>query len=162
MPIHSQRSLQLQEQKGIVAQAFRQGSCFIAMPHENLWENFPLELIHTPKFLLKQVCIPISYPHTRLTLPQNDIWTEGASHMCNVHNTIFRGYNSIYQQAPHIRDGEKANFIGYCLTWYKFVHTHAMAEESGFFPVAEKLLDEEVFKETHKEHGNHTLASKLF
>jgi hemerythrin-like domain-containing protein len=83
------------------------------------------------------------------------MWTEGASHMCNVHNTIFRGYNSIYQQAPHVKDIEKANFIGYCLTWYKFVHTHAMAEESGFFPVAEKLLGEEVFRETHKEHGNH-------
>jgi hypothetical protein len=74
--------------------------------------------------------------------------------MCMMHNSIFRGYNSIYLQAPHVRDQDKQDFIGYCLTWYKFVSTHAADEEANLFPLAERVLrDEALFGETHKEHG---------
>lgn len=75
--------------------------------------------------------------------------------MCNKHNAIFRGYNSIYHQAPYVRDGDKADFIGYCLTWHKFVKSHADDEETALFPKVEELLeDKTVWAETHKEHGN--------
>lgn len=61
------------------------------------------------------------------------MFTSGASHMCMVHNSIFRGYNSIYHQAAHITDADKASFIGYCLTWHKFLKSHADNEEAGLF-----------------------------
>ncbi|KAH7165163.1 hypothetical protein EDB81DRAFT_865368 [Dactylonectria macrodidyma] len=96
----------------------------------------PLSLIHTPIFLTKKT----------------DMWTEGASHMANLHNAIFRGYNSIYQQAPHVKVADKSDFLGYCKTWCKFVKTHAAEEERKLFPMAEDLLREEVFKHTHEEH----------
>ena len=40
------------------------------------------------------------------------MFTSGASHMCMVHNSLFRGYNSIYHQAPHIAEADKAAFVG--------------------------------------------------
>jgi hemerythrin-like domain-containing protein len=82
------------------------------------------------------------------------MFTLGASHMAQMHNSVFRGYNSIYLQAPHIADGEKQDFIRYCLAWYKLVKTHAAAEEANLFPFTEKLLDDKtVWGETHHEHG---------
>ena len=33
-----------------------------------------------------------------------------ASHMALVHNVFIRGYNSIYQQAPHIRPADYRDF----------------------------------------------------
>ncbi|KAL3959670.1 hypothetical protein ACCO45_004787 [Purpureocillium lilacinum] len=100
------------------------------------WADAPLALIPTPTFLTNKT----------------DMWTEGASHMCNLHNAIFRGYNSMYLQAPHVRDADKADFLGYCRTWSKFVRTHADKEEGELFPDAERLLKDEVFKHTHEEH----------
>ncbi|KAH8595765.1 hypothetical protein B0O99DRAFT_594086 [Bisporella sp. PMI_857] len=85
---------------------------------------------------------------------QPDLFTAGASHMCILHNSKFRGYNSIYQQAPHIAESEKLDFIGYCLTWYKFLISHADNEENSLFPRTEELLeDRTIFEESHKEHG---------
>lgn len=59
------------------------------------------------------------------------MFTSGSSHMCMVHNSIFRGYNYIYQQAPHVTEADKADFVGYSLTWWKFVTTHAENEEES-------------------------------
>lgn len=74
--------------------------------------------------------------------------------MAMVHNSIFRGYNTIYHQASHVKDVDKADFVGYCLTWYKLVHTHAENEEAGLFLRTEELLgDETIFVESHEEHG---------
>ena len=71
-----------------------------------------------------------------------------------VHNSLFRGYNSIYHQAPHVADGDKADFIGYCLTWHKFLKTHADNEDTGLFLITQKLLgDATIFEEAEKEHG---------
>jgi hemerythrin-like domain-containing protein len=74
--------------------------------------------------------------------------------MALLHNSIFRGYNSIYQQAPHIKDADKSDFIGYCLTWFKFVKSHHDDEEENLFTKIEELLqDKDIWAETHKEHG---------
>ncbi|CAK7245148.1 MAG: hypothetical protein STHCBS139747_006717 [Sporothrix thermara] len=106
----------------------------VALP----WADKPLALIHTPQF------------ETNKT----DIFTTGATHMCLLHNAIFRGYNSIIQQADAIEDGQdKADFIGYCLTWFKFVKSHHDDEEEVLFPTISRLLDDEtVFHETQAEH----------
>jgi hypothetical protein len=80
--------------------------------------------------------------------------------MALLHNSIFRGYNSIYLQAPHVKDSDKADFIGYALTWFKFVKSHHDDEEESLFIKIEELLDDKtVFEETHKEHGTSGHAS---
>lgn len=74
--------------------------------------------------------------------------------MCMVHDSILRGYNSIYQQAPHVAEADRADFIGYCLTWHKFLRTHAENEERSLFREMEKLLEDEgIFEESQHEHG---------
>lgn len=74
--------------------------------------------------------------------------------MCMVHNSIFRGYNSIYNQAANISEVDKADFVGYCLTWHKFLKSHADNEDTSLFPKTEELLgDDKIFEESHKEHG---------
>ncbi len=73
--------------------------------------------------------------------------------MALLHNAILRGYNSIYQQAPHVQPPDKAAFIGYALTWYKFVKSHHDDEEATLFTKVEELLgDKAIWGQTHKEH----------
>lgn len=77
--------------------------------------------------------------------------------MALLHNSILRGYNSIYNQIPHILDADKGDFVGYSLTWHKFVKSHHDDEEANLFAKIEDLLhDKTVFAETHKEHGTST------
>lgn len=81
--------------------------------------------------------------------------------MCTVHNAMFRGFNSMYQQAPHVQDADKAAFVGYCQTWVKFLHSHTQHEETGMFLMAEELLQEKVFDDMHEGHGKCTPRSVL-
>lgn len=82
------------------------------------------------------------------------MFTTGASHMCMLHNCIIRGYNSIWHQAPHVEEADKADFVGYALAWHKFVKSHHDDEEENLFPkVAAQLADADVWAETHHEHG---------
>jgi hemerythrin-like domain-containing protein len=78
--------------------------------------------------------------------------------MAHIHNAILRGYNSIYQQGPHVQEADKPAFIGYALTWYRFVKSHHDDEEAELFPKVEEVLGEsgkDIWDETHKEHGMH-------
>jgi hemerythrin-like domain-containing protein len=75
--------------------------------------------------------------------------------MAHIHNSILRGYNSIYLQAPHVNNDDKPAFIGYSLTWYRFVKSHHDDEEMELFPkVEEQLNNKDIWKETHEEHSN--------
>ena len=77
--------------------------------------------------------------------------------MAMLHNSIIRGFNSIWQQAPYIKDEDKADFVGYALTWHKFVKSHHDDEEANLFPkVEEQLADKALWAETHQEHGRST------
>ncbi|KAL1845559.1 hypothetical protein VTK73DRAFT_490 [Phialemonium thermophilum] len=101
------------------------------------WADSPIKLVSTPQYQTKKT----------------DLFTTGATHMALLHNSILRGYNSIYNQAEHVRDVEKADFIGYGLAWYRFVKSHHDDEEENLFARIEDLLgDKTVFAETHKEH----------
>ncbi|KUI57384.1 hypothetical protein VP1G_04661 [Cytospora mali] len=101
------------------------------------WADGPMKLVHTPQYETKKT----------------DLFSTGASHMALLHNSIFRGYNSIYLQAPHVQEADKADFIGYTLTWYKFVKSHHDDEEQSLFTKVEELLeDKTIFEETHREH----------
>jgi len=74
--------------------------------------------------------------------------------MALLHNSILRGYNSIFHQALAVADNDKADFIGYSLAWHKFVKSHHDDEENTLFTKIEETLgDKTVFDETHKEHG---------
>lgn len=102
------------------------------------WADGPMKLVGTPIYVTKKT----------------DLFSTGASHMALLHNSIFRGYNSIYLQAPHVKDADKPDFVGYCLTWYKFVKSHHDDEEETLFTKVEELLDDKtIFEDTHKEHG---------
>lgn len=51
-------------------------------------------------------------------------------------------------------DADKAPFLGYALTWYRFVKSHHDDEEEELFPAVARVLgDERVWRETHREHG---------
>jgi len=101
------------------------------------WADGPMRLIMTPQFETKKT----------------DIFTTGATHMCLLHNAIIRGFNSIYLQAPHVQDGDKAAFVGYAQTWLRFVLTHHDDEERNLFPKVEEVLgDKDIWGETHEEH----------
>ncbi|KAG9602720.1 hypothetical protein KCU77_g2435, partial [Aureobasidium melanogenum] len=101
------------------------------------WADGPCELVHTPQFLSKK----------------EDIWTKGATHMALFHNAILRGFNSIYLQAPYVKVEDYAAFVGYSLTWYRFVKSHHDDEEGELFPKVDDILKEEgIWNETHQEH----------
>ncbi|CAO2651921.1 Nn.00g002040.m01.CDS01 [Neocucurbitaria sp. VM-36] len=101
------------------------------------WADSPCALVTTPQFATKK----------------DDIFTHGATHMAHIHNAILRGYNSIYLQAPHVKEVDKPAFIGYALTWYRFVKSHHDDEEAELFPTVEQVLGtKDLWKETHEEH----------
>ncbi|KAF2437922.1 hypothetical protein P171DRAFT_372699 [Karstenula rhodostoma CBS 690.94] len=101
------------------------------------WADGPCLLIKTPQYKTKKT----------------DVFTVGATHMAHIHNSILRGYNSIYHQAPLISHEDKNDFIGYALAWCKFVQSHHDSEETELFPSVEDALGrKDLFAETHKEH----------
>jgi Hemerythrin HHE cation binding domain len=73
--------------------------------------------------------------------------------MALIHNAILRGFNSIYQQAPHVQPSDYASFIGYSLAWFHFVKSHHDDEEETLFPMVEKVIGKPgIWDETHAEH----------
>ena len=70
------------------------------------------------------------------------------------HNSLIRGFNSIYQQAPRLSPSDHKDFICYCLAWHNCVEKHHHYEETLFFPAIEKatgvkgIMDGEV-----EQHG---------
>jgi len=77
-----------------------------------------------------------------------------ASHMALSHNSIIRGFNSIYQQAPRIAAPDYKDFIGYCIAWHKMVEQHHKHEEVHYFPAIEKATGQKgVMDGEAKEHG---------
>ncbi|KAF2011924.1 hypothetical protein BU24DRAFT_353168 [Aaosphaeria arxii CBS 175.79] len=103
------------------------------------WADGPLKMVQTPMYTTKA----------------DDTFTKGASHMALIHNSVLRGYNSIYLQAPHVKPEDYADFIGYCLAWFKLVKSHHDDEEANLFPGIVEMLgkeDKEVWGDTHHEH----------
>jgi len=54
------------------------------------------------------------------------------------HNSLIRGFNGIYQQAPRISTSDYKDFVGYCLAWHRCVEEHHIHEEVNYFPEIEK------------------------
>ena len=76
--------------------------------------------------------------------------------MTLVHNVIIRGYNSVYLQAPKIKDTDVTDFLQYCMAFYNIVESHHAGEEEVLFPNIEKasgvkgVMDEEF--EEHRQY----------
>jgi hemerythrin-like domain-containing protein len=63
-----------------------------------------------------------------------------AIEMANVHNTLLRGLNAIYLQAPHVHlTQDIADFMLFAATWQDTIHHHHELEETFFFPQANEL-----------------------
>jgi len=62
-----------------------------------------------------------------------------ATEMVLVHNVMIRGLNSIYLQAPNIKEQKDvADFVVYLFSWSLMLHAHHHTEESTAFPLLEK------------------------
>ena len=83
---------------------------------------------------------------------QTDAITLIATEMCVVHNIIIRGLNSIYIQANHVKSEDYKAFVGYCLSWHRFVSHHHYSEETGFFTPLQEMLGPSVMAESVEEH----------
>ncbi|KAH8689460.1 hypothetical protein BGW36DRAFT_433460 [Talaromyces proteolyticus] len=107
--------------------------------------NVPLSLIPTPGGE------PGADPH--------DPFVEFASHMALVHNIIIRGFNSMYLQAPKVKDVDIPDFVRYCDAWYEFTIGHHDSEERVLFPEIEAasgvkgIMDEDVEEHVTFHHG---------
>jgi len=111
-----------------------------------LYADTPLALLSTPAFLTGK----------------NDPFTMGASHMTLSHNSLIRGFNSIYQQAPRISQSDYSDFFGYCLAWHRCVEEHHMHEEVNYFPEIEKATGQKgVMDGEVEQHGKTLPKTKL-
>jgi len=75
-----------------------------------------------------------------------------------VHNMIIRGLNSIYLQAPNIKEKKDVtDFVTYMYSWSLLVHMHHDNEESMIFPLLEKNIGIDGYMEKnvdqHKSFG---------
>jgi len=115
------------------------------------WATGPLALIPTPQFETGEM----------------DRFTKVASEMAVVHNSILRGFNSIYIQAPRVQLREYKNFIGYSLAWYDLLAAHHDGEEDFLFPNIEAqtgetgLMDANVTQHELFQEGLENYASYL-
>ena len=61
--------------------------------------------------------------------------------MALVHNLIIRGLNSVYLQAPNIKEKKDiTDFLTYMYSWSLLVHMHHDNEESMIFPLLEQSI----------------------
>ena len=58
--------------------------------------------------------------------------------MVVVHNMMIHSFNSIYLQAPKVKEADVPDFLHYCLAWYSIVHVHHDGEEQALFPSIEE------------------------
>ncbi|SPO01555.1 uncharacterized protein DNG_04228 [Cephalotrichum gorgonifer] len=73
---------------------------------------------------------------------KHDIFDECASNMAAVHNTVIRGLNAIYLQAPHIKPADVKSFSTFISHWYLVIHHHHNGEETYAFPRIEEMAGE--------------------
>lgn len=62
--------------------------------------------------------------------------------MCEFHNTLFRGFDALYLQAPYVSSSDPvraANFLFYSATLCSILHIHHDWEEVSYFPALERI-----------------------
>lgn len=79
-----------------------------------------------------------------------------ATHMALLHNSMIRGFNSIYLQAPHIEAKDVEHFVTYSLAWHRLVQTHHDDEEENLFPDMVGIFeDDSIWGNMKEEHGTY-------
>jgi len=79
------------------------------------------------------------------------------------HNSLIRGFNGIYLQAPRIPASDYPDFIGYCLAWHRCVEGHHEYEEKYFFPAIEEATGEKgVMDGEVEQHGTSYTRLNMF
>ncbi len=72
--------------------------------------------------------------------------------MSHVHNTLIRGLNSIYLQAPHVSSPiDIRDFLFFCAAWVKTVEHHHDTEERTLFPAIEKFTKKPGLMECNRQ-----------
>ncbi|KAK8132256.1 hypothetical protein PG999_000429 [Apiospora kogelbergensis] len=61
------------------------------------------------------------------------------------HTAFIRVFNSIYQQAPRVPAPDKADFVGYFISWHDCVEAHHRYEEEAFIPNVDKAAGQTGF-----------------
>jgi hemerythrin-like domain-containing protein len=92
------------------------------------WPETPFKLISSTGAL--------SSPH----ISPDHYCRKNAVIMAQTHNTIFRGFNAIYHQAPLVSPGtqDAEDLLFYCMVVHDFLEAHHTAEETTYFPAIEK------------------------
>ena len=83
--------------------------------------------------------------------------------MCISHNSFIRGFNSIYQQAPRIKNKDIPDFITYALAWHRLVEEHHHYEETGLFLEIDKATGQQgvMGHEVEQHRKSHPKPSQL-
>ena len=72
--------------------------------------------------------------------------------MTHVHNTLIRGFNSIYLQAPHVNlPADIRDLLFFCAAWVKTVEHHHDTEETTLFPAIEEFAKTPGLMEGNRE-----------
>ena len=79
--------------------------------------------------------------------------------MSLIHNVLIKCLNSIYYNAPHVKQRDKCAFAGYCLSFTKLLHVHHHAEEEIVFPFLQTKLD---MKHNLEQHATFTMQLEAF
>lgn len=70
------------------------------------------------------------------------------------YNSLIRGFNSIYQQAPRISQADYKDFFGYYLARHRCVKEHHFHEEVNYFLALEKATGQKgVMDGEVEQHG---------
>lgn len=92
------------------------------------WADQPFSLIPTSKV-------------TKPAVSKDAIYV--ADSMASAHNMFIRILNSIYLQAPYVKEeGDIQDLLQYSLFWEDFIRHHHNGEETVFFPEVEKVTGE--------------------
>ncbi|TVY45316.1 hypothetical protein LSUB1_G000957, partial [Lachnellula subtilissima] len=116
------------------------------IPHKSMavtkkWAtDGPFKLLSTPRAALKGA------PESKAS--------KNASEMALVHNVLLRGLNSIYLQAPNVKDPmDIMDFMVFSDCWSRVLHAHHLTEETVYFPLLEQQSSQKGVMETnHNEH----------
>lgn len=78
--------------------------------------------------------------------------------MAVFHNLLLRSLNTIYLQAPSVKDSDKKAFIGYAYCWYDAIDAHHTGEEKEFFPWIEEAAGEQGIMDANiEQHSEYDL-----
>lgn len=99
------------------------------------------------------------YLHNFVFIADADLQSEHpalyiANEMAFAHNSMLRGLNSIYLQAPHVSDSQDiSDFLFFVQAWAGWVLHHHDLEEEKMFPSFEKVIGISNFLEGNvKQH----------